>query len=157
MYNEQIAKEKGYYVDQEGNTFSKFRQIKPYLRKGYCYINFRYEDKKLEVSVHRLQAYQKYGEELFNDGIQVRHLNNISSDNSAINIAIGTASDNMMDIPEKDRIIKASFANRKYSDEFAKVIQQFHSIKRSYMLTMEKYNISSKGSLSLLLKRNFNI
>ena len=42
------------------------------------------------VKVHRLVAYQKFGDALFEEGIEVRHLDNNKLNNSEDNIALGT-------------------------------------------------------------------
>lgn len=40
--------------------------------------------------IHRLQAYQKFGDKIYEDGIVVRYLNGDRYDNSYDNIGIGT-------------------------------------------------------------------
>lgn len=60
------------------------------------------------IKVHRLQALQKYGLALFEPGIVVRHLDGQKCNNSWENIAIGTNSDNQLDISEEVRISRAS-------------------------------------------------
>ena len=59
--------------------------------KGYLSFNIRLSkgSKPTRSFVHRLQAFQKFGEKIFKDGIVVRHLNGVSTDNSYDNIGIG--------------------------------------------------------------------
>jgi len=119
--------------------------------KGYLSFNMRFDDKVTRIFIHRLQAFQKYGNKIFEEGILVRHLDGDSENNSRDNILIGSASDNMMDIPKKDRIKKSLYATsfvRKYDQ---KSVKEFHKINRSYRKTMEKFNISSKGTLNYIL------
>lgn len=71
------------------------------------------------VMVHRLVAYQKFGAAMFESGIEVRHLNNNSRDNSNDNIAIGTKAQNNADKSEWNRMagaIAGGRAKRKLSD-----------------------------------------
>ena len=85
----EIALDKGYYIDEDGNAFSRFKQLKTYIKKHYPYYHFgiKVGNKTKLVAVHRLQAHQKFGKRLFKDGIEVRHLNNNKLDNSWDNIA----------------------------------------------------------------------
>lgn len=100
--------------------------------------------------MHRLQAYQKFKDKIYEDNIVVRHLNGNSLDNTFNNIGIGSPSDNAFDRPKEDRIrhgrLAASF-NIKYPKELTDEIKEFYNNCRSYKETMGKYNISSKGTL----------
>lgn len=81
--------------------------------RGYFIVGINIEGKKEVVSVHRLQAYQKYGNLIFEEGKQVRHLNGNPLDNSADNIALGTSSENNMDKPAETRVRVALLAASK--------------------------------------------
>lgn len=150
-----IAFEKGYRVDKEGQAFnSKGGFIKPQLQKnGYLKFNVRTENLVQRVRIHRLQAFQKFGEKIFLDGIHVRHLNGIKTDNSWDNIDIGNQSENMLDIPKDVRlnnsIYASSFVKKHNKDE---IIEYYNKVK-SYKLVMQKFNISSKGTLHYLLNK----
>jgi hypothetical protein len=120
--------------------------------EGYFRIVVRYYGVCKNIKVHRMQAYQKYGDALYKDGIIVRHLNGVSTDNSYDNIAIGTMSENMMDIPASIRIAKSVYAAsflRRYNKE--DVMKFYIENGKSYKKTMEKFNISSKGTLHFIL------
>jgi hypothetical protein len=82
------------------------------LKNGYLEFSIRLGITR-KVKVHVLAAYQKFGEACFQEGILVRHLNGVSTDNSLDNIAIGTASDNMMDLPPQARLARARHAATK--------------------------------------------
>lgn len=118
-----LAYEKGYRVDESGIARSKAGRIVGYLRKNSerdPYVKFRVvtarpNRKCRDVKRAHLQAFQKFGEKLFEPGILVRHLDGNPQNDSAANIAIGTPSDNMMDKPALLRSIQAGNANRKYS------------------------------------------
>lgn len=149
--NEKIAISKGYTITQDGDILSPYGKIEGCAYKGYKTFKLSIGGRKyINIRVHRLQAYQKYGEKIYEKGIEVRHLDNISTNNSWGNIAIGTHSENMMDNPKEMRVKNAQKANLKH-DKIA--IREFHQIDKSYKKTMEKFNISSKGTLSDILNR----
>ena len=89
----QIASERGYFVTKDGLVFFNGKQRKLNLKNKkyqyYCF-NIRIDGKPKRIEVHRLQAYQKFGDKIFEKGIVVRHLNGDSTDNSYDNIGIGT-------------------------------------------------------------------
>lgn len=156
-----LAKEKGYHVDYNGNTFSpRGRKVGTRGDDPYMYIGIRVSKAKvIKVYIHRLQAYQKFGNDIFEEGIEVRHLNGNSLDNSFENISIGTPYENAMDKPEETRIRSAIIASdsiKKYSDEVVKIIQTERSNGSTYNELMKRYSISSKGTLNYLLKRNIS-
>ena len=109
---------KGYRVTKEGFmirpdssiVLGSIQVYTPNKSKGN--LNYKYKvrvvtgkknGKNIYCPVHRFVAYCKYGDKIFEEGIQVRHKNGDSLDNSWDNILIGTQSDNMMDIPEEIR------------------------------------------------------
>lgn len=112
------------------------------------------------LKVHRLQAFQKYGELLFEKGVQVRHLNNIQCDNSIDNIEIGSQSQNQLDISPKIRIERATIASKAsipintiFTDEKIEEIGEFvHSGQNLLKDAIEKFNISAR-SLSRIIKK----
>lgn len=145
------AYNRGYRINDEGHAISPHGKVlKPYKTpKGYYRFNIRINKVTGNVFYHRLMAYQKYGELLFAANC-VRHLNGNSIDNSYDNIEIGSWSDNMMDIPKEIRVRKSANANIKYKniDE----IRNYYNNCKSYKETMERYGISSKGTLYHILK-----
>ena len=95
---------------------------------------------------------------MFEPGIVVRHLNGNQKDNSFENICIGTNKDNMLDRPFKDRLqhaIKASSSIRKFSNEQVKQIKDDHLQGLGYKALMEKFKISSKGTLHYILNSQY--
>jgi len=90
--NEIIAIERGYYFDaslqlrnKDGNLVIGY--INP---RGYRVFGLTHNGKRITIRVHRMVAFQKYGLDIYNDGMEVRHINNIKLDNSFENIAIHT-------------------------------------------------------------------
>ena len=104
--------------------------------------------KGCKVKVHRLQAFQKFGHAIYEPGIHVRHLNSNHQDNSDANIALGTASENMMDKPKEIRVRVSSLANLKHDHP---AIRAFFDECQSYSLTMRRFGLTSKGTLHYIL------
>jgi hypothetical protein len=142
---------------------SKKGNINPYLdSRGYYCFSVKVPHLKINsmcVSVHRLQAYQKHGDEIFGENIHVRHLNGNPLDNSYDNILIGSVSENSLDRPKNLRIknaINASNKIRRFTDSEILEIKNFHKENKStYKETMGKFNISSKGSLHYILNSEY--
>lgn len=153
-----LAKERGYFVDKQGNTYSpRGNKVGTRGKDPYLYFGIRVSKTKvIKVYIHRLQAYQKFGDLIFNDNIEVRHLNGNSFDNSFKNLAIGTPSENAMDKPESKRkkiSLAASNKLKVYSDELVLEIQKMREAGMTYTELRKKYNIKSKSSLNYILKR----
>lgn len=148
------AYNKGYRINKQEivlNTLNK--ELKPNIKKtGYYTFSIRINGRVSNVFVHKLQAYQKYGNTLFNNDIVVRHYNGNSLDNSEDNILIGTQSDNMMDKSEINRKLDAS--NPKYNHED---ILKSKEEGLSYSEIMLKYNISSKGTISFIVNKSLKM
>lgn len=149
---EKIAWEKGYYVNGLGEVYSpKGLKLKLKIYNGWYYaFNIKHLGKSQRVKVHRLQAYQKFKDKVYESNMVIRHLNGNSFDNTFNNIGIGSQSENLFDIPKEDRIkhgrLAASF-NIKYPKELIDEIKEFYNNCKSYKKTMGKYNISSSGTL----------
>jgi hypothetical protein len=147
---------KGYKIKKDGSVIGlRGNNISLCLAtNGYLSFSVRFSNNKVtRVFLHKLQAYQKYGNLLFEDGIVVRHFDGNKLNNSWDNILIGTQSDNMLDIPQNTRIERAFHATsfvRKYNKT---EVRDFYNNCKSYKQTMEKFNISSKGTLHFILNK----
>ena len=65
-----IAKERGYTITPEGVVFNpKGKQIGTYGKNKYMYFSFRLNGKIVKVYFHRYQAYLKFGNSLYEDGV----------------------------------------------------------------------------------------
>lgn len=149
-----LSKEKGYYVDENGDVFNKngksISTSTNGIGTGYKSFNIRVNGSNPTRSfIHRLQGFQKFGDDIFKEGIVIRHLNGDSLDNSFENIGIGTLSDNSLDIPKEKRVLNAS--NPKHDHE--KIIQDFKNGYK-YKEIMEKYGIKSKGTISFIINKS---
>ncbi len=158
------ASKRGYVADKDGAIYFKGRK-RSLVIDSRGYLNFcvsmynEVRGKRIisRVWVHRLQAYQKYGDDMFKEGVQVRHFNSNNKDNSSDNILIGTPSQNAMDKPEhlrKSMAINASYKNRILTNEQVKELIIDRSEGMSYGKLMKKYNISSKGTISFIIQKS---
>ena len=151
--NEVIAYDLGYRVNKKGQLIGLKGKPIGSISNGYYKFKIRQNSGYINCLTHRLQAYQKYGMNIYKSGIVCRHLNGNSLDNSMDNIAIGTQSDNMMDMKPEVRKAKgihaSSFAQIHNHDE----IILFYNKEKSYSKTMDKFNISSKGTLHYILNK----
>lgn len=161
------AYRKGYRV-VDGEVISPFRDepLKQRInRRGYYEFGVRVKDERFnlvwetrKVQVHRLAAYQKFGEAIFQDGVQVRHLDDNSKNNLEDNIGIGTQQDNMMDRSPEKRLklsVNAATKLRKFDDETVAEIRLRHSQGWSYRTLMAHYNITSKGTMSHIINNKY--
>lgn len=154
MKIEEIVYNRGYSVSHEGILYNPKNKIIGFVSSnGYLISNVRVDGKRFKFSAHRLQAYQKYGNLIFNSKIVVRHLNGNPLDNSYKNILIGSHSDNMMDIPKKVRLQKSLYATSFIRKHDKTEVREFYNTCKSYKQTMEKFNISSKGTLHFILNK----
>ena len=66
---------KGYRINKDGIVNYKDKEVNGFIRKVYKILGFRtIEGKCQHCSFHRLQAYQKFGDKIYENGIVVRHL-----------------------------------------------------------------------------------
>lgn len=150
MKIEKIAISKGIRVLDDGTILGKRGVLKGCLsNNSYLKINIRVEGLSKNVYAHRVQAFQKYGDKIYEKGIVVRHLDGNPLNNSKSNIAIGTYSDNAMDVPKIKRVMRASHPKHPHRD-----IVNDHKSGMSYNKIMKKYNISSKGTVSFIIRQS---
>lgn len=151
-----LAKEKGYFIDNSGLVWSpKGRQLK--CGKGLGgYIRFSIADgngRALSVYVHRLVAYQKFGDIVFEKGVVTRHLDGNLVNNFFENIAVGSMSDNMMDRPRKERLLhakKAASHRRKLSKSEVSNLRAERANGATYRQLCQKYGIA-KSTVSYIV------
>lgn len=166
---EEIAYEKGYRVSKDGQPLSPDgKPLRGTLsgRKNmrYLAIAIKYTDsdgckKKVNCKVHRIQAFQKYGLAIYEKGIVVRHFDGNQFNNSYENISIGTVSDNIMDMPAEQRMEKARQASKRsplrYHKDAIDAIKKDREDGMTYKELMQKYGISSKGTISYICHHDY--
>jgi hypothetical protein len=124
---ERIAAKKGYRVDESGAVFSPSgKKLRPAPdSKGYLRFNVRHAKAAWTCWVHRLQAFQKFGEAIYVPGTDVRHYPNPNPDNSIENIHLGTRSENLRDVPADERTARACRMNETKHGATRATIQGF--------------------------------
>lgn len=152
--NEKKAYEKGYRITEEGEVIGlKGSKVGFFAQNGYLRFKIKEDGADKNASAHRLQAYQKFGDRIYQNGTVVRHLDGDQKNNHIDNIEIGSMRDNVMDRPAQERLEHALHATsfvRKYDRN---EVKEFHKESGSYKLTMEHFGISSKGTLHHILKK----
>lgn len=147
-----LAYEKGYRVMDVGVVSPKGKRRKLRLSRGtkgrVRYLEFNVKDargKSVPIPVHRLVAFEKFGEASFGKGTLVRHLDQNPLNNSLDNIALGSNSDNMMDRPYCDRVAHAKVAAsalRKLTPDALAKLRRDREGGATYRQLKDKYNIS---------------
>lgn len=136
----------GYSIDKEGvcrNPKGNVLKGSPHNKRGKIYLSFKIQigTSRKNVYFHKLQAYMKFGDLLYNEGIVVRHLDDNSLNNSWNNIEIGTQSDNMMDKPAEARSELAGRISTKYSQEFKLEVVEYAKTHTAREIS-EHFNIT---------------
>lgn len=158
---EKFAYDKGYRIDRDGVvTNKKGNIIAGFISDIYKYFGIRIsKNKVIKIPFHRFQAYIKFGDDIYLNDICVRHVNGNPLDNKWDNIEIGSQSDNMRDIPKGIRVRSASIASNKrkaaYSKEMIIAIKDAHKEGLSYKNIMDKFGISSKGTISYIVNNKY--
>lgn len=149
------AVEKGYTVDNNRNVVGiRGLPLKIWENKcGYYVFSIRVGKKAKTILYHRFLAYFKFGEKMFEKGIEVRHLNGVRTDNCFDNIEIGTHSENMMDKPKHVRQLMAKMSNKKHSDEFIDKLRKERLLGKTYKQLKEEFGLC-KATLSYYLGGN---
>ena len=152
---EELAYEKGYRVTYGGVLLGVHG--KPIYasasKAGRLRVTFRDGDTRLTVTVHRLQAYQKYGKSMYTHGIEVRHKDNNYKNNEHGNILLGTHVQNAHDIPaaERRRIsLLGSKAQRSLSDQKAEQLRQDRASGMKYAELCSRYGLA-KSTVSYIV------
>lgn len=145
---------------------------KIYGQQRYPFDGFTYEGKNFSFKVHRLCAYIKFGDEVFKDGVLVRHLDDNPLNLSWDNLVLGTPQDNARDILKTDRVSRAKHARsfQKRSSWCKTEDSLVEEILRDYFSTMKglpkkphglvlqmakKFDIAYNNMVDILLGRSF--
>jgi hypothetical protein len=147
----------GFYVSSKGDLIYPSGRISKTKPNGNGYIAFNVYINKIQHKcfVHRLQAYQKYGNRIFDPNICVRHLNGNPIDNSSINIEIGTQSENMMDKSQEVRVAHATIAashKRCFSESVIRTIRNLRNSGSTLLTLADRYG-TSKGHISDIVNK----
>lgn len=114
------AHKRGYRITDDGVILNPQGIIlRGTFYNDYWHFTIKISGRSKRVRFHRLQAFQKYGEQIFDPELQVRHLDGNSQNNTYDNIGIGTQSDNMMDMTFEARSAKGKLAGEVIRAKFA--------------------------------------
>jgi hypothetical protein len=155
------AYDKGYRVvgNEVISPFSgKARALSMSGQTHYPRFTIKMDDAHRMVEAHKLSAYQKFGDKAFEDGKIIRHLNTNPLNFRESNLKLMTRTESNLLIPEEDRKKHATNASKKarqFDNAKVKEIREFHAEHKSYKKTMDKFDISSSGSLHNILTRNY--
>jgi hypothetical protein len=145
---------KGYRVSKDGVVISPRGKMLYCTTSSWGYKRFTIRNatgNRVTVMVHKLMAYQKFGEDIFREGIVVRHLDGVPGNNKPNNILIGSFSDNMLDRSEDARKETAKYAAGFLIKYDACKIKSDREMGMTYLEIMRKYNIPSKGTVSYIV------
>lgn len=148
--HEVVALNKGYRVTREGVVVGVKGCPLKLMVDGRGYYVFTYDKNASKISVHRFQAFQKFGEQLYGEGIIVRHLDGNPLNNHWDNIGIGTHTDNMQDRPPEARLAHAMLASshlRKLTSEDVVAMREARASGMSLKDLSARYHMS-KGAIS---------
>jgi len=151
------AYRRGYRVTADGIVLSPSgRRRKTDLDTGgYPRFSVAFADGIRTINVHRLLAYQKYGEQIFESGLEVRHENGDKADCSWGNVLLGTHSENMQDKPADVRMACALYATsfvRRLSSEQEDQLRADRSSGMTYKQLGIKYGLA-KSTISYIMHK----
>jgi hypothetical protein len=150
---ERVAYAKGYRVTEDGRLLNPcMTQLHPATIGGYpCFKPSKYST---QCRVHRLAAFQMFGDAIYQEGMEVRHGDNGPLCFAHSNLKLGTHSENMMDrdpAARRAHAVKASSHIKKYNH--AAVIAFYEKV-RSYRKVMAEFGINSKGTVSFIVRKS---
>lgn len=154
------ANEKGYRVQSDGSVVGpKGRPLKLRIDStGYPSFCIRLGRERFPISVHRLAGYQIFGDSyLANEEMVVRHLDGDPTNNSWSNLAIGTQTENMMDMPaaaRRQKAVAASCNIRAATDEQVAAIRARRADGLSYNALVREFGFA-KSTIREILIRNY--
>jgi predicted DNA binding CopG/RHH family protein len=153
----EVASSKGVFVDLEGEVIGvRGAPLKPFKSSnGYLNVSLKRLSKNYNIPVHRLQAYQKFGNMLFEKGLVVIHRDGDKENNSWDNIGLVTHSESKMNRSKEDRVehaLKAAKITRRFSENDIRDIRRSNQNGVSLSTLAKNYD-TSKGHLSSIVNR----
>lgn len=147
-----LAYRKGYRVLEDGsveNAEGKIRKLQAYGRPGARYLRFNINTPSgvFPVCVHKLQAFQKFGEDAFVHDC-TRHIDGNSMNNSPDNIELGSHRDNAMDrAPEARQAHAQRAADSNIAYDWAAIESDYFNEGLGFKKLAAKYGART-GTLS---------
>ena len=143
----------GYTITLDGKVYNPSGTEIGFVKEGCKIVSVKEGGISRQLSVHRLQGFKKFGNRIYENGMEVYHIDNNLLNNSWNNIGIGTKSNTMMSMSKDKRVAKATHASRGNVLYNHDEVNQFYQENRSYKKTMEKFGIASKSTLNAILKK----
>jgi len=158
----QLAFDKGYRVTEDGQVLSprgKFRKLQD--SNGYKRFNIGVggTEHAYPVKVHVLTALQHFGDAIFKEGVEVRHLDNNPSNNSRKNLTLGTAAQNSLDRPSHmrgEQALKAARVRRRLTYEQAEEIRRRSANGETYATLCADFGIG-KSTVSYIVNKKMYV
>jgi hypothetical protein len=154
--HEALAATRGIEVSRDGKDVTRLDGMLIAQRasaSGYQVFTFGTKKARKKCQTHRLQAWQKFGEKMYEGGIVCRHLDGDSQNNHWDNIAIGTQSENMLDRPEAARKAHGFATSRHVLKHDHEAINAFY-LSHGFKATLAAFGLSSRGTLSYILNKS---
>jgi hypothetical protein len=151
-----IAMHKAGYKILEGKLYNpKGTPLKGGLSwDGYPTINYRHKGIVLKIKIHRLHAYAMFGDKMFEEGIQVRHLDNDKLNFKQDNLTLGTQDENAMDTTYTKRVGRAKKGgDKEHVNNHTQVIE-FSKTGATASEIMSKFGIKSRSTVTHILRHS---
>ncbi len=139
-----LAYQRGYRIVNEVIFNDKGKIVPGYISGGYRKFSVIIANSVMNVKVHRFVALQKFGDEIFNKGVLVRHLDGNPLNNREDNIEIGSVADNSYDRDSFTRLAhayKASLNNQTLGIDTVRLIKLDRESGMSYSDIGKKYSV----------------
>ncbi len=160
-----LAYSKGYRVFNGKVVSPKGKTLSVYIPKSgrpYPRFSIYFEGRPASVDVHRLASYQKFGDAMFETGVEVRHLNVNPQDFSFDNLALGSPTENALDIPDGLRSSRSSVGgkiggrkNRVFAkDQIFSILDDLASMSQKEVA--EKYQVSTRVINNISRGQSYN-
>lgn len=140
------AYEKGYRAKEDGTIYNPKGERVGYKKDGRNVFGHTSKGLFSAIRFNRFIAYQLWGDEVFKEGIVVRHLNDIKDDDRFENLSLGTQADNIADKKRNRSVI------RKYTNKERKTIHLYY-LKYGFANTLRKFNFSGDVLLTMNIRR----
>ncbi len=108
---------------------------------------------KLIFTVHRLQAYKKFKNSLFEEKMIVIHIDTNMLNNNIDNIKIGTRSERMMMFSKEERQKSSEHASSSNIQYNHSEVYKFYKENKSFKKIQEVFGIKSKSTISNIINK----
>lgn len=158
------AFERGLRVNEAGEVIGLLGRVRSpqVMTSAHGYkiakVNLTFDGKNIFITVAKLAAYQWFGEKALAADVQVRHLDGNSLNNAKDNLAIGSASDNMMDRPAEVRLTAAKAGAtkvRRLSEEGVTAFRADRAAGMSLNALAKKYQVAKSTASYIVNNKTY--